>query len=126
MDLSGRRRDRQDRLDHRRRSRARGPGPHPPVADRIDRDADEVMEDVRDHVVGNLGHSQAVLAVGDRRFPEGRRSAGLQRRYPATTGRAENGRIGVFLTHAAPRLPAGAGGLSCSFPPACRRLHGRV
>ena len=66
------------------------------LLNRIDWDADEVLDDVRDYVVENLGDRDAVLIVDVR-------SAGVQRQYSGTAGRTENSRIGVFLAYATGR-----------------------
>src|SRR5206468_5436274 len=68
---------------------------------RIEWDADEVLADVREYVVENLGDRDAVLIVDDTGFlKKGVRSAGVQRQYSGTAGRTENCQIGVFLAYA--------------------------
>ncbi|WP_435260598.1 IS701 family transposase [Streptomyces sp. 1222.5] len=58
------------------------------LLNRIDWDADEVLDDVRDYVVENLGDRDAVLIVDDTGFlKKGVRSAGVQRQYSGTAGR---------------------------------------
>lgn len=62
---------------------------------RIEWEADEVLADVRDYVVDNLGDRDAVLIVDDTGFlKKGVRSAGVQRQYSGTAGRTENCQIG--------------------------------
>ncbi len=74
------------------------------LLNRIEWDADEVLGDVRDYVVENLGDRDAVLIVDDTGFlKKGVRSAGVQRQYSGTAGRTENSQIGVFLAYAAGR-----------------------
>ena len=73
------------------------------MLNRIEWDADEVLDDVRQYVVDNLGDRDAVLIVDDTGFlKKGVRSAGVQRQYSGTAGRTENCQIGVFLAYAAP------------------------
>nr|MDT0521068.1 IS701 family transposase [Streptomyces sp. DSM 41633] len=74
------------------------------LLNRIDWDADEVLDDVRDYVVEHLGDPEAVLIVDDTGFlKKGVRSAGVQRQYSGTAGRTENAQIGVFLAYAGGR-----------------------
>ena len=76
------------------------------LLNRIDWDADEVLDDVRDYVVEHLGDPGAVLIVDDTGFlKKGIRSAGVQRQYSGTAGRTENCQIGVFLAYAAALWP---------------------
>lgn len=68
------------------------------MLNRIEWDADEVLDDVRQYVIDNLGDRDAVLVVDDTGFlKKGTRSAGVQRQYPGTAGRTENCQVGVFL-----------------------------
>lgn len=72
------------------------------LLNRIEWEADEVLDDVRDYVVDNLGDPEAVLIVDDTGFlKKGTRSAGVQRQYSGTGGRTENCQVGVFLAYAA-------------------------
>lgn len=74
------------------------------LLNRIDWDAEEVLDDVRGYVVEHLGDPEAVLIVDDTGFlKKGVRSAGVQRQYSGTAGRTENCQIGVFLAYAASR-----------------------
>ncbi|WP_306315010.1 IS701 family transposase [Streptomyces hydrogenans] len=74
------------------------------LLNRIDWDADEVLDDVREYVVQNLGDLDAVLIVDDTGFlKKGMRSAGVQRQYSGTAGRTENCQVGVFLAYATGR-----------------------
>jgi hypothetical protein len=69
-----------------------------------DWDIDGVRDDVRDHVVDQIGDSGGVLILDDTGFlKKGIRSAGVQRQYSGTAGRVENCQIGVFLAYASPR-----------------------
>src|SRR5215470_2552321 len=71
---------------------------------RADWDVDEVRDDVRDYVVGQLGGPDGVLIADDTGFlKKGTRSAGVQRQYSGTAGRTENCQIGVFLAYASAR-----------------------
>lgn len=57
------------------------------LLNRIEWDADEVLDDVRDYVVEHLGDREAVLIVDDTGFlKKGIRSAGVQRQYSGTAG----------------------------------------
>lgn len=72
------------------------------LLNRIEWEADEVLDDVRDYVVENLGGPEAVLIVDDTGFPKkGVRPAGVQRQYSGSAGRTENCQVGVSLAHAA-------------------------
>ncbi|MFH7598021.1 IS701 family transposase [Streptomyces racemochromogenes] len=74
------------------------------LLNRIDWDADEVLNDVREYVVENLGDPDAVLIVDDTGFlKKGDRSAGVQRQYSGAAGRTENCQVGVFLAYASCR-----------------------
>jgi SRSO17 transposase len=66
-----------------------------------DWDTREVRDDVRDYVIGHLGHRDGVLIADETGFlKKGTRSAGVQRQYSGTAGRTENCQIGVFLAYA--------------------------
>jgi SRSO17 transposase len=70
------------------------------LLNRIEWDADEVLDDVRDYVVEHLGDPGAVLIVDDTGFlKKGTASAGVQRQYSGS--RTENCQVGVFLAYAA-------------------------
>jgi SRSO17 transposase len=57
------------------------------LLNRIEWDADEVLDDVREYVVEHLGDRDAVLIVDDTGFlKKGVRSAGVQRQYSGTAG----------------------------------------
>lgn len=74
------------------------------MLNRIDWDAEEVLDDVGEYVVDHLGDREAVLIVDDTGFlKKGERSAGVQRRYSGTAGRTENRQVGVFLAYATGR-----------------------
>ncbi|GGV50412.1 hypothetical protein GCM10010293_61390 [Streptomyces griseoflavus] len=74
------------------------------MLNRIEWDADEVLDDVRRYVVDNLGDPGAVLVVDDTGFlKKGTRSAVVQRQYSGTAGRTENCQVGVFLAYATDR-----------------------
>jgi SRSO17 transposase len=69
-----------------------------------DWDVDGVRDDVRDHVIAQLGDRDAVLILDDTGFvKKGVRSAGVQRQYSGTAGRVENCQIGAFLAYASKR-----------------------
>lgn len=59
-----------------------GPDWIQPMLDRIEWDADEVLDDMRGYVVEHLGDPDAVLIVDDTGFlKRGVQSAGVQRQY---------------------------------------------
>jgi SRSO17 transposase len=65
--------------------------------------ADDVRDDLRELITGQLGDDRAVLAVDETGFlKKGTRSAGVQRQYSGTAGRVENCQLGVFLAYATP------------------------
>jgi SRSO17 transposase len=67
-------------------------------------DDEKVRDDLRDFVVEQLAHRDAVLVVDETGFlKKGTCSAGVQRQYCGTAGRIENTQIGVFLSYASPR-----------------------
>ncbi len=60
--------------------------------------------DLRDLVVGELAHPDAILVVDETGYlKKGIHSAAVQRQYSGTAGRVENSQVGVFLTYASPR-----------------------
>lgn len=70
------------------------------LLNRIDWDADGVLDDVRQYVVEHLADPGGVLIVDDTGFlKKGERSAGVQRQYSGTAGRTENCQVGVFLAY---------------------------
>ncbi|MET8576565.1 IS701 family transposase [Streptomyces sp. NPDC005012] len=74
------------------------------LLNRIEWDADLVLDDVRSYVVEHLGDQDAILIVDDTGFlKKGDRSAGVQRQYSGTAGRTENCQVGVFLAYATNR-----------------------
>jgi SRSO17 transposase len=74
------------------------------LLNRIEWDADQVLDDIREYVVEHLGGQDAVLMVDDTGFlKKGDRSAGVQRQYSGTAGRTENCQVGVFLAYATER-----------------------
>ena len=69
-----------------------------------DWDVEGVRDDVRDHVIAQLGDRDAVLILDDTGFvKKGVRSAGVRRQYSGTAGRVENCQIGAFLAYASQR-----------------------
>jgi SRSO17 transposase len=70
------------------------------LLNRIEWDADEVLNDVRDYVVEHLGDPGAVLVVDDTGFlKKGIRSAGVQRQYSGTAG----ARISITVSDGVPQ-----------------------
>ncbi|MCT2593267.1 transposase [Streptomyces sp. N2-109] len=64
-------------------------------------DEDQVRDMVRDVVVEHLGSPDAVLVLAEEGFvKKGDHSAGVERQYCASTGRADNYQIGLFLLYA--------------------------
>lgn len=75
------------------------------LLNRIEWDADEVLDDVRDYVVEHLGDSEAVLIVDDTGFlKKGIRSAGVQRQYSGTAGARISITVGVHMNVALARF----------------------
>jgi SRSO17 transposase len=65
--------------------------------------ADDMRDDLRGYVAGELGDPAAVLIADETGFlKKGRMSAGVQRQYSGTAGRIENCQLGVFLAYAVP------------------------
>ncbi|MFF8868282.1 transposase, partial [Streptomyces sp. NPDC015139] len=57
------------------------------MLNRIEWDAEEVLDDIREYVVDHLGDPEAVLIIDDTGFlKKGTRSAGVQRQYSGTAG----------------------------------------
>ncbi|MFD7532743.1 IS701 family transposase [Streptomyces sp. NPDC059849] len=80
-----------------------GPDRSHRLLNRIEWDADKVLDDVRAYVAEHLGDPGAVLIVDDTGFlNKGTGSAGVQRQHSGTAGRTENCQVGVFLAYAAP------------------------
>jgi SRSO17 transposase len=74
------------------------------LLNRIDWDADGVLDDVREYVVEHLAGPDGVLIVDDTGFlKKGVHSAGVQRQYSGTAGRTENCQVGVFLAYSGER-----------------------
>ncbi|WP_344944955.1 IS701 family transposase [Sphaerisporangium flaviroseum] len=66
-------------------------------------DAEAVRDDVRDWLVEQLGHPDAVLVTDETGFlKKGVCSVGVQRQYTGTAGRVENSQVGVFLAYVTP------------------------
>jgi SRSO17 transposase len=67
-------------------------------------DAGGVRDDLRGYAARHLGDASGVLVAGETGFvKKGTRSAGVQRQYSGTAGRAGNCQLGVFLAYASPR-----------------------
>jgi len=61
-------------------------------------DPDAVRDDVRDHLIEQLGDPAGVLIADETGFvKKGVRSAGVQRQYTGTTGKVDNCQIGTIL-----------------------------
>ncbi|AWS48996.1 IS701 family transposase [Streptosporangium sp. 'caverna'] len=66
-------------------------------------DAEAVRDDVRDWLVEQLGHPDAVLVTDETgSLKKGVCSVGVQRQYTGTAGRVENSQVGVFLAYVTP------------------------
>ncbi|MER5466505.1 transposase [Streptomyces sp. NPDC002668] len=94
------------------------------LLNRIDWDADEVLDDLRDYVVEHLGDPGAVLIVDDTGFlKQGIRSAGVQRQYSGTAGRTSTGKAAGRPGVRSPPpsgVPETSRTLRRSAPPRCR------
>lgn len=63
-------------------------------------DADEVRDDLRNHVVEYLAEPDGVLIIDETGFiKKGDKSVGVQRQYSGTAGKIDNCQIGVFLAY---------------------------
>ena len=61
-------------------------------------DAGLVRDDLREYVLEQLGHHDAIVVIDETSFPKrGCKSAGVQVQYCGTTGQIENCQVGVFL-----------------------------
>lgn len=62
--------------------------------------ADDVLGELRSHMVEVLGDEDATLIVDETGFPKkGTKSAGVARQYAGILGRTDNCQIGVFLSY---------------------------
>lgn len=80
-------------------------------------DADQVRDEVGDHVVEHLHDDEAVLVVnetGD--VKKGTDTVGVQRQYTGTAGRIENAQVAVYLPglRRPPRAGRSGPGTLCS------------
>jgi SRSO17 transposase len=67
-------------------------------------DADAVRNDLYAYGLESLGDPHGVAIIDETRFlKKGRHAAGVARPYSGTTGRVENGQIGVLLAYASAR-----------------------
>jgi SRSO17 transposase len=65
--------------------------------------AGDVRDDLRGYVMAAIGDPAGVLIADETGFlKKGTKSAGVQRQYSGTAGRAENCQLGVFLAYAVP------------------------
>jgi SRSO17 transposase len=61
---------------------------------------DEVLRELRTHVVEVLGDKNAVMCVDETGFPKkGTKSVGVKRQYSGILGRVDNCQIGVFMNY---------------------------
>jgi SRSO17 transposase len=66
-------------------------------------DPDAVRDDLREWLIEQLGHPDAVLVTDETGFlKKGVCSVGVQRQCTGTAGRVENSQIGVFLAYVTP------------------------
>ena len=64
---------------------------------------DAVRDDMREWLIEQLGHPDAVLVTDETGFlKKGVCSVGVQRQYTGTAGRIENSQVGVFLAYVTP------------------------
>ena len=62
-------------------------------------DADALRDEQLGVVLGGLGKEDAVLAIDETGFiKQGKKSVGVKRQYPGTSGKIDNCQIGVFLS----------------------------
>uniref|UniRef100_UPI003F4912A7 IS701 family transposase n=1 Tax=Streptomyces sp. CA-141956 TaxID=3240051 RepID=UPI003F4912A7 len=73
------------------------------LLNRIDWDADEVLDDVREYVVQHLGRPRCGADRGRHRLPGERGPVGRGSAAVGTAGRTENCQAGVFLAYATGR-----------------------
>ena len=67
-------------------------------------DAELVRDDLRDYVVGRMGHPDGVLVIVETGFPKkGAKSAGVARQLNPSSDRVENCQVGVFLAYGSVR-----------------------
>lgn len=67
-------------------------------------DTDGVRDDLREHVLEQLGQEAAIVVIDESSFPKrGKKSAGVQIQYCGTTGQVENCQVGVFLAYVTAR-----------------------
>jgi SRSO17 transposase len=67
-------------------------------------DDEGLRADLRDHVLEQLAHPDAVLVLdetGD--LKKGTATVGVQRQYTGTAGRIENAQVAVYMTYASRR-----------------------
>ncbi|WP_369228739.1 IS701 family transposase (plasmid) [Streptomyces sp. R39] len=65
---------------------------------------DDIRDDLQEYVADKLGEADGVLIIDDTGFiKKGTTSAGVQRQYSGTAGRAENCQVGVFAAYASAR-----------------------
>ncbi|WP_155252928.1 IS701 family transposase [Salinispora arenicola] len=66
-------------------------------------DPDAVRDDLREWLIEQLGHPDAVLVTDETGFlKKGVCSVGVQRQYTGTAGRVENSQVAVFLAYVTP------------------------
>ncbi len=71
------------------------------LLEEADWDEEAVRDELRTHVIEQLGEPGGILAVDETGFvKKGKKSAGVARQYSGTAGRRENSQIGVFLMYA--------------------------
>src|SRR5216683_1686368 len=70
------------------------------LLEEADWDEEEVRDELRTHVIEQLGEPGGILVVDETGFvKKGKKSAGVARQYSGTAGRRENSQIGVFLLY---------------------------
>jgi SRSO17 transposase/ActR/RegA family two-component response regulator len=66
-------------------------------------DAEQVRDQLRSYIIEKLGHPQAILVLDEIFFTKkGEKSAGVSRQLNASTGKLENGQVGLFLSYNSP------------------------
>jgi SRSO17 transposase/ActR/RegA family two-component response regulator len=64
---------------------------------------DKVLDDLRDYITEQLGHSEALVILEEISFQKkGDRSVGVLKQYCSDVGQVKNCQVGIFLTYASP------------------------
>jgi SRSO17 transposase len=67
-------------------------------------DVDQVLSELRDYIVEQLGHSEALVVLEEMSFQKkGDRSVGVLKQYSSDTEQIRNCQIGIFLNYVSPK-----------------------